>query len=60
MGFIVGMSLIANHSVISTAGSKECINKKWWSPKEHTIKVSLSTESAYKHTYMRATCLQML
>lgn len=45
MGFTPRVSLIANHSVISTAGSKECINTKWWSPKVHTMKVSLSTDS---------------
>lgn len=44
MGFIPGVSLIANHSVISTAGSREYINIKWWSTKVHTMKVSLSTE----------------
>lgn len=29
MGFIPGVSLIANHSRISIAGSKEYINIKW-------------------------------
>lgn len=59
MGFITEVSLIANHSVISIAGSKECIGIKWESPKVHTMKVNISIEGAEKHTYMRVKCPQM-